>query len=260
MMRKLTIALACCGSTFGLTPPSTIVTAVVVLIRAFVVGDAPRRLSRRRPSRSEFRRAKAIGAGSTGASASKNGFWTANRAGIGLASSAAMAAAILPTAVERGGIEEWPPASSATISTLRYPFSPIPSSATGFLHPRQHVEGDRPSLVQHEVETHAALGQQGGHGLGSLASPDLLVVADGEIDGPRGIEPLGEQGLDPFEEADDGALVVDGAPPPQVAVRRGRPRTGACSQASSVPGSTGTTSMWAISRIGAAVGSAPSQV
>ncbi len=130
-MRKFTTAEARCGSKLGLTPPCTMVAAVEVRIRALVVGAALNLRSITFPSRPALRRANAIGAGSTGATAAKNACCTSSRAGIGWRSRAWIAVAMRPIAVDRGGIDECPPASSAIISTFRYPFSPIPSSATG---------------------------------------------------------------------------------------------------------------------------------
>src|SRR5437879_694123 len=55
--------------------------------------------------------------------------------GICRASSRASPAARMPTAVALGGIEECPPSARAVSSTVTYPFSAIPMSATGAATP-----------------------------------------------------------------------------------------------------------------------------
>ena len=55
--------------------------------------------------------------------------------GICRASSRVSPAARMPTAVASGGIEECPPSACAVSSTVTYPFSAIPMSATGAATP-----------------------------------------------------------------------------------------------------------------------------
>ncbi len=75
---------------------------------------------------------------------------------------------------------------------------------------------DRAPLVEHEVEAHPARREQSGHRGRPLDAADLLVVADGQVQGDVGAEPVGEQALHRLEERDHRPLVVGGASPPQV--------------------------------------------
>src|SRR5579864_7188540 len=118
-MRKLTTARAAEGRTLSLTPPWTMVMAVVVRMVALDGGEACRtRMASGSKSQRLPRKTRAANGISGATVANDSAVTPAMRAGIGWLSRRARAAARMPMAVWAGGIEEWPPGARTASSRL----------------------------------------------------------------------------------------------------------------------------------------------
>src|SRR3990172_4842608 len=77
---------------------------------------------------------------------------------------------------------------------------------------------DGQPLIDQVFEPDAPRSEERGDLGCALVTPDLLIVAEGEIDGPAWPESLGQKRLHGLENPEPGDLVVHGAPAPDVAV------------------------------------------
>ena len=118
-----------------------------------------------------------------------------------------------------GGTDECPPSACTLSSTLRYPFSAMPMVATGCSMPagRKPAISEPPSSSTTEGLT-PRCSKKRGHRARPLAAADLLVVAEGQVNGASRLEVLREKSFRSFEQAEDARLVVHGAAAPHVTV------------------------------------------
>src|SRR6266566_3684268 len=130
--------------------------------------------------------------------------------GIWSCSSRRIAAARMPTAVSSGGIEECPPSAWAVSPTVTYPFSAMPTTATGAETP----------AINPLVSAPPSSSTNSGWTLrdASRAAPPahLLIVAEREIHGAARLGSRPEEMLHRLAESDEAALVVERAPAPHI--------------------------------------------
>src|SRR3990170_278562 len=77
---------------------------------------------------------------------------------------------------------------------------------------------DGQPLIDQVFEPDAPRAEERGDLGRALVTPDLLIVAEGEIDGPARPEALGQEQLRGLQDPEYRDLVVHGAPAPDVAV------------------------------------------
>ena len=206
--------------TFSAGDPESVVTASVVRViaadsgpasdqRAGERGGQPGRVAHQRPQRVPGR------AGPAGASAS--GWAAAGSGGTGARSRRVIARAIRAVGPSFCGVEAWPPRPSTESSSDVTPFSVTPMTATGTPMPGNAPVRHGAALVEDEPGPDAAPGQLLDREPRGRAG-DLLVAAEREPDVLGRLEAVGEQPLHGLADADQAALVVEGAATPDLAV------------------------------------------
>ena len=218
-MRRLTAAVALEAITLCAGEPDSVVTAIVVRTRA--AGSAPAARSAR--LRSGCTRRALANSGRSGAGAC--GAIRANISIVGSGSEAAncrfsrrtTARAIRAVGPPGAGVEEWPPRPSARSSIVVVPFSETPTTPSGGCTPGKAWCAIAPpssstnqGVTPRERSSSTAAGASG---------PETSSRAPKESHTSRGgHEPVGEQALDGGADADQRALVVEGAAAPDRAV------------------------------------------
>ncbi len=161
--------------------------------------------------------------------------------------------------VWRGGVEEWPPSDGTDSSMLAYPFSAMPMRAARASRPGKTLSMMAPpSSMTSSASTPRCFSRSA-----SLRAPSApptssscpnarMTVRAGRKPSPASMSTASSSpatltlsSSDPRPHTQSSAMAPSNAP---------------CSQRPSVPGSTGTTSWWAISTIGLRDGSVPCHV
>src|SRR5439155_23628378 len=114
------------------------------------------------------------------------------------------------------GIDECPPGACTVSSTLMYPFSAIPTSATDPGTPRTSPCMIAP-LVYDEGRMDAAGREQRGDRLRARAA-HLLIGAEGEVHTALRVEVLADQALHGLQDPEQVVLVVERPAAPHVPV------------------------------------------
>src|SRR5213596_781311 len=120
----------------------------------------------------------------------------------------------MPTAVSSGGIEECPPSAWAVSPTVMYPFSAMPTTATGAETPAINPLVSAPPSSS--TNSGCTLRDASRSAMRAAPRAHFLIVAERQIHGtPRlGPRPRPEEMLHRLAESDEAALVVERAAAP----------------------------------------------